>query len=385
MLVDLHNHYPMHLVGDEEDPHEQLLKWWESVRDQLYAGIFSLAARLINNRGWGTGWRVDLAGLERGEVGIVCSVLYWPFGEIEPGTPYGSPPNPGTFAHLIAQLDDVEAHLATADPAGTKYAVVRAPADLDGDQMRFVHCVEGGFHLSPDPAEIDAQIATLAQRGVFYITLAHLFYRGVATDTPAIPPLTDEEYNAVFRQPEDVGLTQVGVAAVEAMWKHKVLVDLSHMRANALTQTFDELDRLDPAKTLPVIASHVAAASEGPHGHAYNFTPETMQKVKERGGVIGLITAQHLLGTTHTPAESKALLGRHIAAIHDALGSHDYTAIGSDLDGFIKPTITGVERAEDLATLQQWVRELVPGAAEAILHANAERVLRKTFALRAAR
>ena len=100
--------------------------------------------------------------------------------------------------------------------------------------------------------------------------------------------------------------------------------------------------------------------------------------------MIGLIAAQHLLGATATADDSKALLGRHIAAIHAALGTHAHTAIGSDLDGFIKPTLAGVEGAEDLATLEHWVRELAPDDAEAILHGNVERVLRTTLQLRAA-
>ena len=38
-----------------------------------------------------------------------------------------------------------------------------------------------------------------------------------------------------------------------------------------------------------------------------------------------------------------------MGAIHDAVGSHEHTAIGTDLDGFVKPTLAGLDRAEDLA------------------------------------
>ena len=134
---------------------------------------------------------------------------------------------------------------------------------------------------------------------------------------------------------------------------------------------------------MPVIASHVGAASAGPPDHAYNLTPETMRSIRDRGGVIGVIAAQHLLGPTATPDDSRKLLCGHIDAIHDAVGSHEHTAIGTDLDGFIKPTLTGLERAEDLADLQEWLRDLYPNDAEAILHGNVERVLRTTLRLRA--
>ncbi len=386
MLADLHCHFPMHLVKWEEEhvhPHERLEHWWDRIRHDVNAEGFDLAARLVNNRAFGSGWRVSLDGLEAGGAGIVCSVLYWPFCEFQLGVPYGSPPDPAAFGCLTDQLAHVERKLTDADPDGTRHVIVTTEATLDDPRLRFVHCVEGGFHLGPDPEAVDDQIRELADAGVFYITLAHLFYRGVAADAPAVPPLTDEEYNIVFSQPDE-GLPALGRAAIAAMAQHNVVVDVSHMRPDVVTQALAELDRLDPDRTLPVIASHVGAASAGPRGHAYNLAPDTMRAIRDRDGVIGLIAAQHLLGTTRTPDDSRELLKRHIDAIHDALGDHDHTAIGTDLDGFIKPTLAGLERAEDLTRLQGWIGDLYPDAAGAILHANAERVLRQTFGLRAA-
>ena len=48
------------------------------------------------------------------------------------------------------------------------------------------------------------------------------------------------------------------------------------------------------------------------------------------------------------------------------------------------PTLAGIEKAEDLATLEQWIREIAPDDAEAILHDNAARVVRATLHRRAA-
>ena len=77
------------------------------------------------------------------------------------------------------------------------------------------------------------------------MTLAHLFYRRIATNAPALPMLSDALYNRIFCQPRGVGLTELGEAAVRAMYEHRVLVDVSHMRAEALRDTFSLLDRLD--------------------------------------------------------------------------------------------------------------------------------------------
>ena len=68
-------------------------------------------------------------------------------------------------------------------------------------------------------------------------------------------------YNRIFCQPRGVGLTELGEAAVRAMYEHRVLVDVSHMRAEALRDTFNLLDRLDEESgadptDFPVIASH---------------------------------------------------------------------------------------------------------------------------------
>ncbi len=49
-------------------------------------------------------------------------------------------------------------------------------------------------------------------------------------------------------------------------------------------------------------------------------------------------------------------------------------------DGFIKPTLEGFERAEDFAKLETWVRNASQNDPEAILHGNAERVIRAAFA-----
>ena len=387
MLADMHCHFPMHLVeSEEEHPHDRVLHWWERLVDDVRAEAFELVAKIANDEAFGSGWRVSLDGLIAGGAGLVCSVLYWPFCEFQLQSLRGGPPDPDAFGYVLSQLDDVERALARSDPNGSRHAIVRREADLDGlgdGRPRFVHCVEGGFHLGPDPDAVAGQIAQLADRGVFYVTLAHLVYRGVAANAPALPMFSDEQYNAIFDQPKE-GLPQLGRAAIAAMCDHSVVVDLSHMRRDVIGETLDELDRIDPDRTMPVIASHVGVASQGPADHAYNLTPETMQRVRDRNGVIGIIMAQHLLGTTDTAEESCALLGRHIMAVRDAVGSHDHTAIGTDLDGFISPTLSGIEKAEDLVSLERWIRQIAPDDAEAILHGNAERVLRAVLQRRAA-
>ena len=69
------------------------------------------------------------------------------------------------------------------------------------DKIAFVHCVEGGFHLGGTPGSVDDAVKQLAARGVAYVTLAHLFWRQVATNAPAIPFLPTWLYRLRSRSP----------------------------------------------------------------------------------------------------------------------------------------------------------------------------------------
>ncbi|HTU29460.1 MAG TPA: membrane dipeptidase [Solirubrobacteraceae bacterium] len=372
----------MHLVKDEEQhPRHRIDSWWEKLKDELTGEAFELVAEMANDKAFGSGWRVSLVGLIEGGARLVCSVLYWPFCEFQLTSLRGGPPDPAAFQSLISQLEFVEQALHELDPNCERHVLVKQAADLDGigdGRLRLVHCVEGGFHLGPDEDSVASQVAQLAEHGVLYITLAHLFFRGVAANAPALPMFTDDEYRKIFTEPVD-GLTDLGRAAIAAMCAHGVLVDVSHMRADAVSETLDELDRIDPDKTMPVIATHVGAASEDPEHHAYNLAPPTMQRIRDRHGVVGVILAQDMLGRTGTPEDSRMTLERHINAIRDAVGDHRHTGIGTDLDGFISPTLAGIEQAADLAILEQWIREIAPEDAEAITYGNAEKVIRAAF------
>jgi microsomal dipeptidase-like Zn-dependent dipeptidase len=392
VIADLHCHYPMHLLAREEDATlESMVRARRRPRwvDKLRAFVLAAAARLLNFRRFSGTWRVDLAGLEKGDVRVVLSVLYLPYAEMDLDEWYGSKPEGGYFADLVHELDRVEAELEGFDPQGSRHAIVRSAADLQEAQadgrVAFLHCIEGGFHLGSTPDEVDEHVTELARRGVAYVTLAHLFWRQVATNANALPFLPDKAYGLVFPQPKGAGLTDLGVAAVRAMYREHVLIDVSHMRQDALDATFRLLAELDAEHGadptgFPVIASHSAFRCGK---QAYNLSAETVRRIAERDGVIGLILAQHQLNDgirdeeTKTLPETVEVLRRHIDAIGRAAGSHAHVGIGSDFDGFIKPTSGGLEDIADLRLLREPLARHYPRDVDAILHANAMRVLRK--------
>jgi microsomal dipeptidase-like Zn-dependent dipeptidase len=347
--------------------------------DRFRAAVLRLAAVLLNHRRhFPDEWRVDFAGLEAGGVSHVFSVLYQPFDEIDLDEWPGSDPEEGYFGKLERALKEVD-----DDLQGRPAVVVKTLADLEEaertGQTAFFHCVEGGFHLGRTPEAIRANVARLKGCGVTYITLAHLFWRQIATNAPALPFLPDKAYDFVFRQPRGVGLTPLGRAAVEAMYEHRILVDVSHMRAEALRDTFallrelDERQGADP-KRFPVISSHAGYRFD-PKGQQYLHDRATIEEIRRRDGVIGLIMARHQLQDGLSDGDDLAhtvgVMKRHVAEIGER-----WAGVGSDLDGFIRPTMAGVEKAADLGDLASAFTAAYEGDAAPVLHGNVLRVVR---------
>ena len=383
MLADLHAHYPMHLRADA---HKRLIDAiatapgrWETL-DRIRSWLVRAASLVGNYPSVESGPRVTIPLLETGGVGVAMSVLYSPFDEMDVGKHYGSPPDSNYFPTLLRQLEGVEDEVEH-DHAGRARVVhdrAELQAAIDAEEVALVHCVEGGFHLGGTSEEVDRNVAELARRGCFYVTVAHLFYRSVATNVNAIPFLPDRVYRFLFPMPEGVGLTALGRAAVTALVRERVLVDVSHMDQTALDDTFALLDELDPDREVPVIATHTAYRfGDDP----YNLTAETFERIVARGGVAGLILAEHQaadgLGHTDSIEDALAVLFRHIDRFHQIAGSHRHTAIGTDLDGFIKPTLARLETEADMRRVEQALRERYgPADADLIASGNALRLAR---------
>jgi hypothetical protein len=81
MLVDMHAHFPMHLlVDDEQRTHERARTWW---RQRWQGRLVELISRFANYQGPGDTPSVTEKLMRDGGVGVALSVLYQPFSEIE--------------------------------------------------------------------------------------------------------------------------------------------------------------------------------------------------------------------------------------------------------------------------------------------------------------
>jgi membrane dipeptidase len=381
VLVDLHAHFPMHLLPDGGGATQRRIR--ALARNRWRARVVDLISRVANYQGPGDRPGVTEALMRAGDVGVVLSVLYQPFDEIDLSLRYGAPPQPGYFSDLLAQIDTVERHArARADRIGVAHSPGELRELVAGGRIALIHAVEGAFHIAGDPDAVAGRVRTLAERGVAYITVAHLFWRGVATNAPALPFLPDWLYRFAFPQPPQ-GLSELGRATVRAMVAHGVLVDITHMGPPALRDTFELLDTLDPGERVPVVATHMACRFGGLE---YCLTDETIRRVARRGGVLGVILCEHyitrgLRGPRPRGFEDSVMrLCEHIDRIARVTGGFDHVAIGSDLDGYIKPALPGLEHMGRMRDLQDALSARYGDEdAKRICSANALRLLDRSW------
>ena len=386
MLVDLHAHFPMHLLVDEQQrTHERARAWW---RQRWQGRVVELISRVANYQGPADSPSVTEQQMRDGEVGVALSVLYQPFNEIDLTESYGAPPRASYFRDLVDQRQTVEDYVR--DHPG-EVAIAHSVSELDSllgaGVPILIHAVEGGFQLGRDPAEVRRNVQELAGLGIAYVTVAHLFFRDVATNAPALPFLPDWLYNLAFPQGKGEGLTPLGHAVIDAMVDEGILIDITHMRAQSIKDVLAQLDARDPAREIPVVATHMADRFGGLE---YSFDNETIKAVAARGGVLGCILCEHYMTSGLSVASSLEgsldAVCRHIDKIRELTGSYDNIGIGSDLDGYIKPALPGLGEMSRMKELQAHLRTRYGAAdAEKISSGNALRVLRAEWGRKRAR
>jgi microsomal dipeptidase-like Zn-dependent dipeptidase len=377
LLVDLHAHFPMHLlVDDQQRTHERARVW---LRQRWQGRVVELISRVANYQGPRDSPSVTEQQMRAGEVGVALSMLYQPFNEIDLTESYGAPPRASYFSDLVDQRQTVENYVAAhKDAVAIAHSADELDSLLGGGVPILIHAVEGGFQLGRDPAEVRSNVQELAGLGIAYVTVAHLFFRDVATNAPALPFLPDWLYNLAFPQGKTEGLTPLGHAVIDAMVDEGILIDLTHMRAQSIRDVLAQLDARDPGREIPVLATHMAYRFGGLQ---YSFDDETIKAVAARGGVLGCILCEHFMTSGLSVASSLEgsleALCRHIDKIHELTGSYDNIGIGSDLDGYIKPALPGLEEMSRMTALQAHLRARYGDAdAEKICNGNALRVLR---------
>lgn len=206
--------------------------------------------------------------------------------------------------------------------------------------------IEGAHNLNADIKKIES----FARRGVRYLGLLH--FSANPCGAPSMGSGADPA----------AGLTVFGHEVIEACEAHGVLVDLAHINRRGFMQGCGQSKK-------PVIVSHTGVA--GIHDLWRNIDDDQIRAVAKIGGIIGIIFVPAYLGKNGVEAVVDHI--EHLVRV----GGENVAALGSDWDGFVKPT-RGLETPAKLRDLTKALarRGFSRTALQKILRDNALRVLR---------
>jgi membrane dipeptidase len=258
--------------------------------------------------------------------------------------------NGGAYAEPLAPPVSHETAAAHATGAAERLfeleregsiAIARTIADVDAafedgsaPPVAVLH-LEGAEAIKPDLEALERWYAKgLRSLGPVW-SRANVFGHGVPFAFPSSPDTGP-------------GLTESGVALVEACAELGILVDLSHLNEAG----FWDLARLEPG---PLVASHsgahaLCAASR-------NLTDAQLEAIGGSGGLVGIVFATPFLRADFAddPDTPLELIAEHARYVADRIGP-EHVALGSDFDGATVPAPLG--DAAGLPRLVEALREV---------------------------
>lgn len=205
--------------------------------------------------------------------------------------------------------------------------------------------IEGAHALG---GSVDA-LDRFAARGVRYLGLVH--FTANECGAPAFGKGADRSR----------GLTDFGRDVIARCEELGVIVDLAHLNRRGFLEACAMAQK-------PLFVSHTGVA--GVHSMWRNIDDEQLRAIADRGGAVGIIFCPQYLGRDGIDA-----VVDHLAHVIDVAGE-DAPALGSDWDGFIRPT-RGLDQAQKLPDLTDALlrRGLPRRVIRKILRENAMRVL----------
>ena len=253
--------------------------------------------------------RVDLPKMQRGGLSAACFVAYVPQVTRTPAS------EDAAYQRACAMLDQIgrmsEARSAIPLRVASSAAAIEA-AKRDG-VLAIVPCVENGFAIGADLA----RIAELRAKGAIYMTLTHNGHNALADSCNPRRDLGDREV-------EHGGLSSIGKAAIAAMNRVGLLVDIAHTSRDTMVQAAEE-------SRSPVVSSHscVSALCD----HSRNMTDWQLDVIRDVKGVIQITAVSAFIKPNAKPEEvTVADYCDHIDHAVRRIGI-DHVGISSDFDG----------------------------------------------------
>ncbi|MGD0104286.1 MAG: dipeptidase [Rhodopila sp.] len=253
--------------------------------------------------------KVDLPKMIRGGLSAACFVAYVPQTGRTPAA------EDSAYGRAIAMLDQIN-HMAQT-PSGILMRIAnRADAIIAAKRdgvLAIVPCVENGFAVGADLSRIGA----FRQRGAIYMTMTHNGHNALADSCSPRRDLGD-------RETEHGGLSVLGRAAVAAMNKVGMLVDVAHTSRDTMVQAAE-------ASRSPIVSTHscVSALCD----HSRNMTDWQLDVIRDVRGVIQITAVSAFLKLNAKPEDvTVADFADHIDYAVNRIGI-DYVGISSDFDG----------------------------------------------------
>jgi len=271
--------------------------------------------------------KVDLKKCHEAGLDLICVAHFNPFDEF---VSMPSDPNPDAPRQTVRMLDELEEYVK--NEASAFACVVKSRGELQERlairspdtrrRVALIHCLEGAHALGFDIAPL----RILADRGVAMIGVTHFFTKGLASSGNSIPFFPD-----AGAPQANIGLMERGIEVVKEMQKLGILIDIAH----ATAPTVEDILSIS---TGPLVASHVSAQALG--DHPYSLTDEHIQRINERGGIVGVILMPYWLSNYTSAAKadehgSLREVTRTVRYIYKLCGTHKCIGIGSDFAGYV--------------------------------------------------
>lgn len=243
----------------------------------------------------------------------VLGVHYWPFER------------KGAWREVTRQLDYFDYVIETDERvvAATSAGDVRSAKGTG--KLALMPGLEGGHLLGGDLS----RIASAAERGAAYLTLAHFNKNSLAT------PSMGRGAN------QTDGLSSMGLEAVAELNRVGMIVDVAHV---------NEPGVLDACKasSAPVIASHTIA--KGAHDHRRGVSDEGALAVAQTGGLVAVMFAPGFLaGKGDVSIE---VVVDHMMHLVELIGAQ-HVGVGTDFDGWIPSIPNDIRDCRDMALMTE--------------------------------
>ena len=253
--------------------------------------------------------RVDVPKMFRGGLSAACFVAYVPQSTRSPAS------EDAAYGRAIAMLEQINGmrDVPSAIPVRVASRADAIEAAKRDGVVAVVPCVENGFAVGADLS----RIAAFRGLGAIYMTITHNGHNALADSCNPRRDLGD-------RETEHGGLSPLGRAAVAALNKAGMLVDVAHTSRDTMVQAAEE-------SRSPIVSTHscVSAICD----HSRNMTDWQLDVIRDVKGVIQITAVSAFLRQNAKPEDvTVADFADHIDYAVKRIGI-DHVGISSDFDG----------------------------------------------------